>query len=104
MIAAAYVDYSLQSQSLFYLGLIIGTVVAEVLFSGRLSDWIMLRFARSNHGERVPENRLWLGYPAAVLCSLGLLIWGLSIDREWHWITGQVAFFLCKYSMLCSTI
>lgn len=38
--------------------------------------------------------RLWLGYPAAVLSSLGLLIWGLSIDKEWHWITGQIAFFL----------
>jgi hypothetical protein len=42
--------------------------------------------------------RLWLGYPAAVLSSLGLLIWGLSVDREWHWITGQIAFFLCKWS------
>jgi hypothetical protein len=40
--------------------------------------------------------RLWLGYPAAIFSSLGLLLWGLSIDRNWHWITGQIAFFLCK--------
>lgn len=58
----------------------------------------MVRLAKQNNGIRRPEMRLWLGYPAAILSSLGLLIWGLSIDRNWHWITGQVAFFLCEFS------
>lgn len=102
MIPAAYEDYSLQIQSLFYVGLILGTVFAEVTCSGRLSDWLMLRSVRRNNGERIPENRLWLGYPAAILSAFGLLIWGLSIDRDWHWITGQIAFFLCQYHSLDS--
>lgn len=93
---AAYATYKLQIQGLFFLGLILGTVFAEVFFSGRLSDWLMLRLAKRNNGVRLPEMRLWLGYPAAILSSVGLLLWGLSVDREWHWITGQIAFFLCK--------
>jgi hypothetical protein len=95
---AAYATYKLQVQGLFFLGLILGTVIAEVFFSGRLSDWLVMFLAKRNNGQRTPEMRLWLGYPAAVLSSLGLLIWGLSIDKEWHWITGQIAFFLCEWS------
>ena len=93
---AAYANYSLQVQGLFFLGLILGTVFAEIFCSGRLSDWLMVRLSKQNNGIRKPEMRLWLGYPAAILSSLGLLLWGLSIDRNWHWITGQIAFFLCK--------
>lgn len=96
MLPAAYVDYKLQIQSLFYIGLILGTVVAEIFCSGNLSDWLVARFARRNGGRRSPEMRLSLGYPAAVISSIGLLLWGLSIDRQWHWITGQIAFFLCE--------
>lgn len=91
---AAYYDYKLQIQGLFFLGLIVGVVVAEIFCSGRLSDWIVRRLTLENGGKRLPEMRLWLGYPAAVVSSIGLIVWGLSIDREWHWMTGQVAFFL----------
>jgi len=96
MLPSAYVEYSLDIQSLFYIGLILGTVIAEVFCSGSLSDWLVLRLSRRNEGQRTPEMRLWFAYPAAIIASLGLLIWGLSIDRSWHWITGQIAFFLCK--------
>jgi hypothetical protein len=94
---AAYATYKLQIQGLFFLGLILGTVFAEIFFSGRLSDWLMIRLLKRNNGVRLPEMRLWLGYPAAVLSSVGLVVWGLSVEREWHWITGQIAFFLCEY-------
>ena len=93
---AAYIDYKLQIQGLVFLGLIVGVVLAEIFFSGRLSDWVVRRLTLKDGGQRVPEMRLWLGYPAAVGSSVGLIVWGLSIDREWHWMTGQVAFFLCK--------
>jgi hypothetical protein len=42
--------------------------------------------------------RLWLAYPAAILTAIGLIVWGISIDREYHWMVGQVAFALCKLS------
>ena len=99
MMPAAYANYSLVVQGLFFLGLILGTIVGELLFSGRQSDWLMIRLAKKNGGEKNPEMRLWFGYPGAVLSSLGLIIWGLSIDRSWHWITGQIAFFLCEFAI-----
>ena len=38
--------------------------------------------------------RLWLAYPAITLSAIGLIIWGISIDKAYHWMVGQVAFFL----------
>lgn len=43
---------------------------------------------------RVPESRLWLIYPAVLISAIGLIVWGLSIDQGYHWIVGQIAFFL----------
>jgi len=93
---AAYENYPLQIQGLLFIGLFVGVIAAELLCSGRLSDRIMAILAKRNGNQRVPEMRLWLGYPAAIVSALGLLLWGLSVDHHWHWMVGQVAFFLCK--------
>lgn len=95
---AAYANDSLQIQGLLFIGMFVGVIAAEVLCSGRLSDRIMAILAKRNNNQRVPEMRLWLGYPAAIISAIGLLLWGLSVDYHWHWVVGQVAFFLCKYS------
>jgi hypothetical protein len=79
-----------------YLGLIVGTLISEVFFSGSLSDWIVIRQAKSNSAHKTPEMRLWLAYPAAVLTAVGLVVWGVSVDGGYHWMVGQVAFALCK--------
>lgn len=96
MLPAAYVNYKLQIQGTFFIGLILGTVVGELFCSGRQSDWLIVRLSKRNGGAKNPEMRLWFGYPGAVLSSLGLLLWGLSIQKQWHWITGQIALFLCE--------
>jgi Na+-transporting NADH:ubiquinone oxidoreductase subunit NqrD len=84
--------------SLFFIGLIIGTLISEVFFSGSLSDFIVRKLAARNDGVKTPEMRIWLVYPAALLTAIGLIIWGISIDRGYHWIVGQVAFAFCKAS------
>ena len=83
---------------LLYLGLIVGTLVSEVAFSGRLSDWIVVKRAKSNNNQKTPEMRLWLAYPAAILTAVGLIVWGISIDKGYHIMVGQVAFALCKFT------
>lgn len=55
---------------------------------------MVVRLAKRNGGERTPEMRLWLGYPAAVLSTIGLIVWGVSVEKSWHWIIGQIALFL----------
>ena len=69
MLPAAYVQYSPQIQGLLFLGLLLGTLFAEIFCSGRLSDYIVLRLAKKNGGVRTPEMRLWLAYPAALLSA-----------------------------------
>ena len=92
MLPAAYISYSPQIQGLLFIGLLLGTLVSEFAFSGRLSDLIVLKLAKKNSGLRTPEMRLWLAYPAALLSAIGLIIWGISIDKAYHWIVGQIAF------------
>ena len=94
MLPAAYINYTPQIQGLLFLGLLLGTLFAEVFLGGSLSDWLCAKIARRNNGIRLPEARLWLIYPAGLLSSIGLIIWGISIDKAYHWMVGQVAFFL----------
>ena len=104
-IPAAYIDYSAQIQGLFFIGLILGTGAAELFFSGTLSDWMVLRLSKRRAAAtgtdadtqvhvRIPEHRLYLLPPASLLSCIGLLLWGISVDRGYHWIVGQIAFFL----------
>ena len=94
MLPAAYVSYKPQIQGLLFIGLLLGTLFSEFFCSGRLSDHIVARLASKNNGIRVPEMRLWLAYPATTLSAIGLIIWGVSVDKMYHWMVGQVAFFL----------
>lgn len=91
MLPIAYESLSSQTQGLLYIGLIVGTVVSEVACSGRLSDWLVVKLARRNGGRKTPEMRLWLTYPASVLTAIGLIVWGISVEEDYHWIVGQVA-------------
>jgi len=91
----AYIQYSPQIQGLLFLGLLFGTVFAEIFCSGSLSDLISKRMAKKRgHSFRLPEDRLWLTYPAAALTAAGLILWGISVDKKYHWMVGQVAFFI----------
>lgn len=74
--------------------------MSEVLCSGSLSDRIVVRLAKSSgDNQKVPEMRLWLAYPAAILTAVGMVVWGISVDRGYHWMVGQVAFALCEFSL-----
>ncbi|KFG83841.1 putative MFS transporter [Metarhizium anisopliae] len=96
LVPTAYAEYSPQIQGVLYLGLIIGTLVSEVCCSGSLSDYIVLHLSKRNNHQKTPEMRIWLAYPAATLTAVGLIVWGVSVDRGYHWIVGQVAFAICK--------
>ena len=66
---AAYPQYTPEIQGLLFIGLILGTLVSELLFSGALGDTIMLRFAKKNGGVRLPEPRLLLIFPAVIITA-----------------------------------
>ncbi|KAL4998718.1 major facilitator superfamily domain-containing protein [Aspergillus recurvatus] len=94
MLPAAYPSYSPSIQGLLFIGLLLGTVVSEILCSGRLSDALVANLAKRNGGVRVAEMRIWAIYPAALITAVGLILFGVSIDKSYHWMVGQVASFL----------
>ncbi|KAI5362814.1 Putative major facilitator superfamily, MFS transporter superfamily [Septoria linicola] len=92
LIPVAYGSYPPHTQGLLFIGLIVGTLFSEIFCSGSLSDWLIVKLAARSGKGKTPEMRIWLLYPASVLTALGLLLWGISIDRNYHWMVGQVAF------------
>jgi hypothetical protein len=82
MVPAAYAQYTPLIQGLLFLGLLLGTVVAEIGCSGRLSDYIVERLSKRNGNVRVPEMRLWLAYPA-ILITTGKRYLSTVIHLKW---------------------
>lgn len=37
-----------------------------------------------------------------MIMIVGLILWGVSVDKNYHWMVGQAAFFLCNYPILLS--
>ncbi|RMZ81297.1 hypothetical protein DV737_g2573, partial [Chaetothyriales sp. CBS 132003] len=94
MLPAAYPNYKPQIQGLLFFGLLLGTLFGEAFLGGYLSDIVCSRLTKRNGGIRLPEMRLWLIFPAGLLSAIGLILWGISIDRAYHWMVGQIALFL----------
>jgi len=65
---------------------------AEVTMSGLLSDYIIKRLVASDRPMQ-PEMRFWTMYPAILLSALGLVLFGVGIEKEYHWMLIQLAFF-----------
>lgn len=100
MVPIAYPQYGLTTQGLLFLGFIVGTIVAEILFSGRTSDYIIGRITTRRNIAREPEMRLWLAYLGITMFAAGLLLWGASVEKSYHIMIGQAAFFLREFSLL----
>ncbi|KUJ22913.1 MFS general substrate transporter [Mollisia scopiformis] len=62
------------------ISLIIGSVLGE-LSAGKLSDIVMLFFARRNSNIRKPEFRLYLCTLSAIFMPLGLIIFGATVGK-----------------------
>ncbi|KAM5349220.1 hypothetical protein ACJ41O_005727 [Fusarium nematophilum] len=97
MAPAANAAFDIRVQGLLFIGFALGILIAEVFCSGRLSDIICSKIALKEGGERRPEMRLYLGYPAVAVNAVGLCVWGLSAQYQWHWMAGQVGMFLSSW-------
>ncbi|KAG5359125.1 MFS antiporter QDR3 [Yarrowia sp. C11] len=70
-----------------FLGMTLGS-----FFGGYLSDWDIVRRSRLNHGVYRPQMRLKLIYPGLLAVTAGLLVFGVSVSRGYHWLIPTFAF------------
>lgn len=75
-----------QQLSLHYIALIVGSIIGEVL-AGPLSDWWMKVCYKKRGGQRIVVDRLWLSYNGFIAVIVGLIVWGVYLDKveENHW-------------------
>ncbi|OCF54589.1 hypothetical protein L486_07721 [Kwoniella mangroviensis CBS 10435] len=89
-------DFSASAVGLVYFGPLVGSAVAA-LWSGWVGDRFTMWMTRRQNGVREPEYRLWLLTLNAIICPVGLILWGVGAAKNVHWMGlifggGMVAF------------
>ncbi|EXJ81171.1 hypothetical protein A1O3_07461 [Capronia epimyces CBS 606.96] len=78
--------YNFSPEQIGLLGIpaFVGTMLAA-LICGPLSDWMILRLAKRNHGIYEPEMRLWLILAFTPFVAAGLLMFGIGLNNGLPW-------------------
>ncbi|KAI5297449.1 hypothetical protein KEM55_004678 [Ascosphaera atra] len=82
------------------LGPFIGAVLGS-FYSGFFSDWIVVYLAKRNHGYYEPEMRLHASHLGAVAQPAGLLMFGICLARQEHWMLLQVGGAIFGFGLGC---
>ncbi|KAB8416411.1 hypothetical protein FH972_024930 [Carpinus fangiana] len=85
---------------LTYLAAVIGTAIG-MIYTGTLSDRIVLRLSRRNKGVMEPEFRLWLFAITTLLIPFSLLLWGVGSAHGVHWFGLLVAMAMLAFNNTC---
>lgn len=70
---------------LVYIAPLIGALLGE-LAGGPYSDFVVRRLTRRNQGQRRPEMRLHAMYPALMCIIVGLVVFGVTLQQQRHYI------------------
>jgi len=84
-----------------YLAFAVGAILGKTS-GGLVGDKIMLYMQRRN-GERHPEYRLWAMLPILPLLFAGLVIVGVTLTKETHWIAPLIGGGIYYYGVSSST-
>jgi MFS family permease len=76
-------------------------VICASLYTGYLSDWMTLKFARRNKGIFEPEQRLWGFALTTIVLPASLLLWGVGAAHKVHWFGLIVAMLGTSFSNTC---
>lgn len=63
---------------------LIGALIGCV-YAGVVSDWFTIWMAKRNNGVQEAEFRLYFLVIPALLCPVGLILFAVGTDQEWHW-------------------
>ncbi|KAF5600898.1 transcription factor Pig1p [Fusarium pseudoanthophilum] len=76
---------------------------AGAFFGGYFSDKVADRLTRKNGGIREPEMRLPAILISLVIAPLSLVLYGVGIDRSWHWIVPTIGLGLLNMAIVQAT-
>ncbi|KAF5568688.1 hypothetical protein FNAPI_61 [Fusarium napiforme] len=78
-------NFNTAGVGLMSLGPFVGNFLGSV-YGGVLGDWVVVKLAKRNRGIFEPEMRLYILLLPALLMGGGLVLFGISADKGWHWI------------------
>jgi hypothetical protein len=87
---------------LCFFAAIIGAMIG-VFFGGHLSDKVADFFTKRNGGIREPEMRLPAITVSLVTTPLALLLYGVGIEKNLHWMCPTVGLALLNFSIVQAT-
>lgn len=71
--------------------------LAGIPLGGWWGDKVADYFTKRNNGIRDPEMRLPAMIPAMITAPLGLVIFGVGIEKGLHWMVPNLGIALCKF-------
>ena len=101
LLGSAPYNFSPKMIGVAYLSPFVFGAIGSV-WSGQISDAIMMRLVRRNSGIREPEQRLWALSVSGVLCSAGLVLWGVGASRGVHFMGLIIGFGLVALGIVCA--
>ncbi|KAI7778452.1 hypothetical protein LA080_002152 [Diaporthe eres] len=97
-----YYHLTAPNVNLVYIAPLVGAVLGE-LAGGPFSDFVVRRLTRRNHGQRRPEMRLHAMYPALVCIVVGLVLFGVTLQQQRHYVIPLVGLAIFIFGMQAST-
>jgi hypothetical protein len=77
--------------------------MAGIFGGGMLSDWVADYFTKRNNGIREPEMRLPAVTIGLVCSPLGLILYGLGIEKQLHWIVPTLGLGFLSFAIAQAT-
>lgn len=77
-------NYGDTAVALMNIPCLIGAVIGCV-YAGTVSDWFSIWLAKRNNGIQEAEYRLWFLLIPAFLAPVGLILFAVGTDEQWHW-------------------
>ena len=93
---AATYHFKPYQAGLCFIAALIGSLIG-IAFGGIFTDRIADLFTRRNGGIREPEMRLPAIIPSMILGPLSLVLYGVGIEKNLHWMVPTLGLALCQY-------
>lgn len=99
---AAPYNFGIQGIGLSYIGPIVGTCLG-CIYSGPISDWFSIWFARQRKGIHEAENRLYLGLINILFQPFGFFLYMIGAAHALHWSGPIFGMGVIEFTMMVSS-